>query len=113
VDEKFIETCLHTLPDKLVGNKCWWAMCCKKMAVSIFDGGLPKCKDYFLHKFSKRIPAGMKAVNYSHEGNEAQWDEVKPCSVGVAITWLAKFHPNIVKARESEIKYCWCNLGLV
>jgi len=111
VDEKFIETCLCALPDKfLVGNKWWWAMLCTKMAVSIFDGGLPKCKEYFLHKFSKRIPAGMKAVNYSCEGNEAQWDEVKPCSVGVAITWLAKFHQDVVKARESEIKYCWHNL---
>jgi len=53
----------------------------------------------------------MKAVNYSCKGNEAQWDEVKPCSVGITITWLAKFHPNVVKARESEIKYCWHDLG--
>jgi len=83
-----------------------------KMAVPIFDGGLPKCKEYFLHKFSKKVPAGMKAINYNHKGNEAQWDEVKPCSVGVAITWLAKFHPEVVKARESEIKYCWAKLPL-
>jgi len=48
VDEKFIETCLHTLPDKfLVGNNWWWALCCTKMDMSIFDRGLPKCKDYF------------------------------------------------------------------
>jgi len=106
VDEKFIDTCIRALPDKfLVGNKWWWVMRFTKMAVSIFDDGLPKCKDYFLHKFSKKIPAGMKAVNYSRKGNEAQWDEVKPCLVGVAITWLAKFHPEVVKARELEIKY--------
>jgi len=54
----------------------------------------------------------MKAVNYSCKGNEAQWDEVKPCSVGVTITWLAKFHPDVVKAKELEIKYCWGNLPL-
>jgi len=54
----------------------------------------------------------MKAVNYSRKGNEAQWDEVKPCSVGVAITWLAKFQHDVVKARESEIKYCWADLPL-
>jgi len=95
----------------LVANKWWWALRCTKMSVSIFDGGLPKCKDFFLHKFSKRIPAGMKSVNYDRKGNEAQWDEVKPCSVGVAITWLAKFHPDVVKARETEIKYCWRDLG--
>jgi len=34
-----------------------------KMAVSIFDGGLPKCKEYFLHKFRKKVPARMKAIN--------------------------------------------------
>jgi len=61
---------------------------------------------------SKKIPAGMKAVNYSCKGNEAQWDEVKPCSAGIAITWLAKFHPDVVKAREAEIKYCWGHLFL-
>jgi len=55
----------------------------------------------------------MKAVNYSHKGNEVQWDEVKPCSVGIAITWLAKFHLDVVKARESEIRYCWRNLPLL
>jgi len=111
MDEKFIETCLCALPDKfLVGYKWWWAMCCTKMAMSIFEGGLPKCKEYFLHKFSKKVPARMKAVNYSHEGNEIQWDEVKPCSVGVSITWLSKFHPDVVKTRESEIKYCWADL---
>jgi len=82
------------------------------MAVSIFDGGLPKCKDYFLHKFSKKIPARMKAVNYSRKGNKVQWNEVKPCSAGVVITWLAKFHPDVVKARELEIKYCWADLPL-
>jgi len=76
VDEKFIETCLCALPDKfLVANKWWWAMLCKKMAFSIFDEGLPKCKEYFLHKFSKKVPARMKAVNYSCKGNEAQWDD--------------------------------------
>jgi len=113
VDEKFIETCLYALPDKfLVTNGWWWALRCTKMAVSIFDGGLPKCKDYFLHKFSKKIPAGMKTVNYSRKGNEVKWDEVKPCSVGVAITWLAKFHPDVVKARELEVKYCWQDLPL-
>jgi len=113
VDEKFIETCLCALPNKfLVGNNWWWVMRCTKMAVSIFDDGLPKCKDYFLHKFSKKIPAGMKAVNYSRKGNEAQWDEVKPCLVGITITWLAKFHPDVIKAKELEIKYCWADLPL-
>jgi len=69
IDEKFIETCLRALPDKfLVANKWWWALRCTKMAVSIFDGGLPKCKDYFLHIFSKKIPARMKSVNYSRKG---------------------------------------------
>jgi len=73
VDEQFIETCLHALPDKfLVSTKWWWAMRVTKMAMSIFDGGLPKCKDYFLHKFSKKVPARMKAVNYDHKGNEVQ-----------------------------------------
>jgi len=87
VDEQFIEICLCMLPNKfLVTNNWWWALRCTKMAMSIFDGSLPKCKDYFLHKFSKKIPAGMKSVNYSREGNEAQWDNVKPCSVGIAIT---------------------------
>jgi len=84
----------------------------EKVVMSIFDEGLPKCKEYFLHKFSKRVPAGMKAVNYNCKGNETQWDEVKPCSVGIAITWLAKFHPNVVKARGSEIKYYWADLPL-
>jgi len=73
VDEQFIETCLCALPDKfLVGNKWWWEMCTTKTASSIFDGGLPKCKDYFLHKFSKKVPAGMKAGNYNRKGNEVQ-----------------------------------------
>jgi len=54
----------------------------------------------------------MKSVNYDCKGNEAQWDEVKPCSVGIAITWLAKFHPDVVKARETEIKYCWRDITL-
>jgi len=54
----------------------------------------------------------MKSINYNCKGNEAQWDEVKPCSVGVAITWLAKFHPDVVKARDSEIKYCWHDITL-
>jgi len=113
VDEQFIGTCLRALPDKfLVANNWWWALHCTKMAVSIFDGGLPKCKDYFLHKFSRKIPAGMKSINYDCKGNEAQWDEVKPCFVGVAITWLAKFHPDVAKARETEIKYCWGDLPL-
>jgi len=113
MDEQFIETCLCAHPDKfLVGNNWWWAMHATKMAVSIFDGGLPKCKEYFLHKFSKKVPARMKAANYDHKGNEAQWDEAKPCSVGVAITWLAKFHLEVTKAKELEIKYCWANLPL-
>jgi len=113
VDEQFIETCLHALPDRfLVGNNWWWVMRMTKIAMSIFDGGLPKCKDYFLHIFSKKVPARMKAINYDCKGNEAQWDEAKPCYVGVAITWLAKFHPGVVKARESEIKYCWDDLPL-
>jgi len=47
VDEKFIKTCLCALPDKfLVGNKWWWAMRTTKMAMSIFEGGLPKCKEW-------------------------------------------------------------------
>jgi len=113
VDEQFIETCLHALLDKfLVGNNWWWAMQATKMAMSIFGGGLPKCKEYFLCNFSKKVPAGMKAVNYDHKGNEAQWDEAKPCSVGVAVTWLAKFHLEVAKAKELEIKYCWANLPL-
>jgi len=69
VDEKFIETCLHALPDKfLAGNKWWWVMRTTKMTMSIFDRGLPKCKEYIHHKFSKRVPAGMKAINYDCKG---------------------------------------------